>query len=88
MSIETGRTPNGNRVTIEYESRVEGPGPHVFIYDGVAGGTELRSRRGKRRSKLLMSLSVVWKAIVGLLNKRRQLPDRSATRWQSAGRLR
>jgi hypothetical protein len=33
MAIETGRTPNGNRVTIERESRVEGPGPHVFVYD-------------------------------------------------------
>jgi hypothetical protein len=31
--IEIGRTPNGNRVTIECESRVEGHGAHVFVYD-------------------------------------------------------
>ena len=30
---EIGRTPHGNRVTLERESRVEGPGPHVFVYD-------------------------------------------------------
>jgi hypothetical protein len=30
---EVGTTPSGNRVTLERESRVEGPGPHVFVYD-------------------------------------------------------
>jgi hypothetical protein len=33
LTREIGRTPNGYRVTLERESRVEGPGPHVFIYD-------------------------------------------------------
>jgi hypothetical protein len=33
MTREIGRTPNGYRVTLERESRVEGPGPHVFVYD-------------------------------------------------------
>ena len=37
---EIGRTPNGNRVTLERESRVEGPGPHVFVYD--KGGNRYR----------------------------------------------
>src|SRR5467141_2389829 len=47
MSREVGHTPRGNRVTLERESRVEGPGPHVFVYDkegrryrvGVPSGT-------------------------------------------------
>jgi hypothetical protein len=30
---EIGHTRHGNRVTLERESRVEGPGPHVFVYD-------------------------------------------------------
>ena len=30
---EIGCTPNGNRVPLERASRVEGPGPHVFVYD-------------------------------------------------------
>ncbi len=34
---EIGNTPNGNRVTLESESRVEGPGPHVFVYDKEFG---------------------------------------------------
>ena len=33
MSREVGHTPRGHRVTLERESRVEGPGPHVFVYD-------------------------------------------------------
>ena len=33
MTREIGRTPNGYRVTLERESRVEGPGSHVFVYD-------------------------------------------------------
>ncbi len=33
MTREIGHTPNGCRVTLESESRVEGPGPHVFVYD-------------------------------------------------------
>ena len=33
MSREVGYTPRGNRVTLERESRVEGGGPHVFVYD-------------------------------------------------------
>ena len=37
---ELGTTPNGNRVTLERESRVEGPGPHVFVYD--KGGNRYR----------------------------------------------
>ena len=37
---EIGITPNGNRVTLERESRVEGPGPHVFVYD--KGGNRYR----------------------------------------------
>ena len=33
MSRKVGYRPRGNRVTLERESRVEGPGPHVFVYD-------------------------------------------------------
>jgi hypothetical protein len=33
MSGEVGHTPRGDRVTLERESRVEGGGPHVFVYD-------------------------------------------------------
>jgi hypothetical protein len=33
MTKEIGHTPNGYRVTLERESSVEGPGPHVFVYD-------------------------------------------------------
>jgi hypothetical protein len=33
MAIEIRHTPNGNPVTIEHESRVDGPGPHVVVYD-------------------------------------------------------
>src|SRR6266567_6640092 len=33
MGREVGHTPRGNRVTLESETRVEGPGPHVFVYD-------------------------------------------------------
>jgi hypothetical protein len=33
MTREIGHTPVGYRVTLERESRVEGPGPHVFVYD-------------------------------------------------------
>jgi hypothetical protein len=88
MPMEIGLMPNGNRVTIEYESRVEGPGPHVFIYDGRGRKYRVAVRRGKLRSKLLMSSSVVWKAIVGLLNKARSATssqgDKMAKRWAAA----
>jgi hypothetical protein len=30
---EIGNTPNGNTVSLEIDSRVEGPGHHVFVYD-------------------------------------------------------
>ena len=33
MTREIGHTPDGYRVTLERESRVEGPDPHVFVYD-------------------------------------------------------
>jgi hypothetical protein len=47
MSREVDHTPRSDRVTLERESRVEGPGPHVFVYDkegrryrvGVPSGT-------------------------------------------------
>jgi hypothetical protein len=32
MTREIGHTPDGYRVTLERESRVESPGPHVFVY--------------------------------------------------------
>ena len=69
MSTEVGYTPRGNRVTLERDSRVEGPGPHVFIYDKTEGGIGLESPAEKPPSKLPMTLSVARKAIVGLPNR-------------------
>jgi len=36
--------PNGNRVTLGRELRVEGPGPHVFVYDKVGTGYRIQVR--------------------------------------------
>jgi hypothetical protein len=44
---EIGHTPHGNRVTLERESRVEGPGPHVFVYDKVGNRYRVQVPRGK-----------------------------------------
>ena len=44
---EIGTTPNGNRVTLETESRVEGPGPHVFVYDKFGNRYRVQVPRGK-----------------------------------------
>jgi hypothetical protein len=47
MTKEIGHTPNGNRVTLERESRVEGPGPHVFVYDKVGRRYRIQVSIGK-----------------------------------------
>ena len=43
---EIGTTPNGNRVTLEREPRVEGPGPHVFVYDKDGNRYRVQVPRG------------------------------------------
>ena len=48
MITEVGYTPSGNRVTIEMDQRVEGPGPHVFVY--TEGGRRYRVGVGQGRT--------------------------------------
>ena len=67
---EIGHTPHGNRVTLERESRVEGPGPHVFVYDKEETDTGFRSQAGKRLSRLQRILSAAKKVTVGLPNEK------------------
>ena len=47
MTREIGQTPNGYRVTLERESRVEGPGPHVFVYDNDGQRYRIQVPSGK-----------------------------------------
>jgi hypothetical protein len=54
---EIGTTPNGNRVTLEIESRVEGPGPHVFVYD--KGGNRYRVQVPKGKTALQVAEDLV-----------------------------
>jgi len=47
MTREIGHTPDGYRVTLEIESRVEGPGPHVFVYDKEGRRYRVQVQSGK-----------------------------------------
>ena len=53
---EIGNTPNGNRVTLERESRVEGPGPHVFVYDKGGNRYRVQIPRGKMAQQIAEDL--------------------------------
>ena len=55
LLMEIGHTPNGNRVTIESEARVEVPVHTFSSTTNMAGSTGLQSHRGRLRSKLLMT---------------------------------
>jgi hypothetical protein len=51
MSTEVGYTPSGNRVTLEIEPRVEGPGAHVFLYGKDGSGTGFKWSMGRHRGR-------------------------------------
>ncbi len=53
---EVGHTPNGNRVTLERDSRVEGPGPHVFIYDKDGKRYRVKTPSGKTAQQVAEDL--------------------------------
>ena len=53
---EIGHTPHGNRVTLERESRVEGPGPHVFVYDNGGNRYRVQVARGKTAQQIAEDL--------------------------------
>ena len=53
---EIGCTPNGNRVTLERESRVEGPGPHVFVYDKAGNRYRVQVPKGKTAQQVAEDL--------------------------------
>ena len=53
---EIGTTPNGNRVTLETESRVEGPGPHVFVYDKAGNRYRVQVPKGKTAQQIAEDL--------------------------------
>ena len=53
---EIGITPNGNRVTLERESRVEGPGPHVFVYDKWGNRYRVQVASGKTAQQVAEDL--------------------------------
>jgi hypothetical protein len=53
---EIGNTPNGNRVTLERELRVEGPGPHVFVYDKDGNRYRVQVPRGRTAQQIAEDL--------------------------------
>jgi hypothetical protein len=53
---EIGNTPHGNRVTLERESRVEGPGPHVFVYDKAGNRYRVQVPKGKTAQQVAEDL--------------------------------
>jgi len=53
---EIGSTPNGNRVTLEREARLEGLGPHVFVYDKVGNRYRVQVPRGKTAQQVAEDL--------------------------------
>ena len=53
---EIGTTPSGNRVTLERESRVEGPGPHVFVYDKRGNRYRVQVPSGKTAQQVAEDL--------------------------------
>ena len=53
---EIGHTPHGNRVTLERESRVEGPGPHVFVYDKAGNRYRVQVPKGKTAQQIAEDL--------------------------------
>ena len=59
MITEVGYTPSGNRVTIEIDQRVEGPGPHIFVY--TEGGRRYRvAVRQGRTARETATPAVRW----------------------------
>ena len=53
---EIGNTPNDNRVTLESESRVEGPAPHVFVYDKDGNRYRVQVPSGKTAQQIAEDL--------------------------------
>ena len=53
---EIGHTPHGNKVTLERESRVEGPGPHVFVYDKSGNRYRVQVPKGKTAQQVAEDL--------------------------------
>jgi hypothetical protein len=53
---DTHNTPNGNRVTLEREARVEGPAPHVFVYDKAGNRYRVQVPGGKTAQQVAEDL--------------------------------
>jgi hypothetical protein len=53
---EIGCTPNGNRVTLERASPVEGPGPHVVVYDKAGKRYRVQVPKGKTAQQVAEEL--------------------------------